>query len=365
MSDPPANPPDNPPTPRKACCTPSAQAMASMMSIQPAADFTAGAYAQGGAVTPQSAVSENITHANTGETANMVLLEGGVFAMGTDVSEAYPEDGEGPVRDVTVDAFWMDATCVTNTQFAEFVQATGYKTEAECFGWSFVFQGHLPGKYVERSRSGQVKGGGSPPGVPWWLAVPEANWRRPFGPRSDIGDRMDHPVVQVGWNDATAYCRWAGKRLPTEAQWEYAARAGKAQTRFPWGEQLEPRNRHRCNVFQGRFPDHDTADDGFAGTCPANHFQPNAFGLWNMIGNVWEWCADWFSPNWHVPESPETRHNPRGPGDDAPNLTHKAQKGGSYLCHRSYCNRYRLGARTGNTPDSATTNAGFRCVRDV
>jgi formylglycine-generating enzyme required for sulfatase activity len=169
---------------------------------------------------------------------------------------------------------------------------------------------------------------------------------------------MDHPVVHVSWRDAQAYCQWASKRLLTEAEWEYAARGGGDQTRYPWGSELTPKGKHRCNIWQGKFPEENTAEDGYIGTAPARSYRPNGFGLYNVCGNVWEWCRDWFSPTWHL-SGPII--NPLGPdmGEQ------KAMRGGSFLCHKSYCNRYRLGARTGNTPDSSTSNCGFRCARDV
>ncbi|MEM9882415.1 MAG: formylglycine-generating enzyme family protein [Planctomycetota bacterium] len=302
----------------------------------------------------------------------MVRLDGGPFLMGTDHPKGYPEDGEGPVREVRLDPFWIDATSVTNAAFADFIEDTGYVTEAQRFGWSFVFHLHVPRKYQDKLRRDA-----SVPQTPWWLAVPGARWDRPYGERSSIKDVMDHPVVQVSWNDAAAYARWAGKRLATEAEWEYAARGGREQTIYPWGDQLEPRGKHRCNVWQGRFPVENDAADGFVGTCPVTAFTPNGYDLSNVCGNVWEWTNDWFSATWHVEENEATRVNPIGPvppppppperGDAKPQaaFSHKVQKGGSYLCHASYCNRYRLGARTANTPDSATTNNGFRCVRDV
>ena len=294
----------------------------------------------------------------------MIRLDGGSFRMGTDDPAGFAEDGEGPVRSVEVRPFWIDPGAVTNAQFAAFIQDTGYTTEAERFGWSFVFHLHLPKKYAQSLRENARV-----PQTPWWLAVPGARWDRPFGERSSIKMLMDHPVVQVSWNDAQAFCRWAGRRLPTEAEWELAARGGRDQSIFPWGDQLEPRGQHRCNVWQGKFPENNTADDGYVGTAPVNAFAPNGLGLFNVSGNVWEWTADWFSPTWHADDRPDTRNNPRGPipaseGGHGPDFTHKVQKGGSYLCHASYCNRYRIGARTGNTPDSATTNNGFRTVCD-
>jgi formylglycine-generating enzyme required for sulfatase activity len=178
--------------------------------------------------------------------------------------------------------------------------------------------------------------------APWWRQVEGACWRRPEGPHSDVEARMDHPVVHVSWNDATAFARWAGKRLPTEAEWECAARGGLEGKPFPWGDELEPGGRHRMNVWQGRFPDQNTLADGFYGTCPVDAFEPNGYGLHNTTGNVWEWTADW--------------HDAARPAD-------RGARGGSYLCHESYCRRYRVSARNPMTADSSSGNVGFRCAR--
>jgi formylglycine-generating enzyme required for sulfatase activity len=185
-----------------------------------------------------------------------------------------------------------------------------------------------------------------------------AEWSRPEGPDSSIRGREHYPVVHVSWNDAAEFAKWAGKRLPTEAEWEYAARGGLEQKIYPWGDELTPGGRHLCNIWQGVFPDEDTAEDGYAGTAPVDAYPPNGYGFYTITGNVWEWCYDWFDPRYHVTG---TRHNPVGPTEGAA----KVMKGGSYLCHKSYCNRYRVAARTSNTADSSTTNIGFRCVRDV
>jgi sulfatase modifying factor 1 len=290
-------------------------------------------------------------HAPSSSVDNMVFLEGGEFFMGTDDEEGFPADGEGPVRKVKLKPFYIDACTVSNTDFSTFVQATGYKTEAEMFGWSFVF--HLLVSEQVASQVTQVV-----QGSPWWLNVAGAYWKHPEGADSSIRDRMDHPVVHVSWNDAMAYCQWAGKRLPTEAEWEYAARGGLEKKRYPWGDLLKPDNEHRCNIWQGKFPVKNNASDGYISTAPVKSFPPNGFGLYNVAGNVWEWCGDWFSPVFHI-NGP--RENPLGPLSG----TAKVMRGGSYLCHKSYCNRYRVAARSANTPDSSTGNLGFRCAADV
>jgi len=264
--------------------------------------------------------------------SQMLSLPGGSFLMGTDYAGACPGDAEGPVREVTVSPFMIGACAVTNAEFAGFVSGTGYRTDAERYGWSFVFWSH-----IAESRFPEVVED-TAAATPWWCKVPDACWRAPEGPGSDLAERVDHPVVHVSWNDAAAYAAWAGLKLPTEAQWEYAARGGLEQRLYPWGDELKPNGEHRCNIWQGQFPLEDTAEDGFAGTCPVDAFPPNGFALYCMTGNVWEWCADSFG-------------------------TGKVMKGGSFLCHASYCDRYRVAARTSNTTDSSASNIGFRCVR--
>lgn len=278
----------------------------------------------------------------------MVALPGGRFLMGTDDGVGFAADGEGPARPVTVGPFLIDPVAVTNARFAAFVERTGYVTEAERFGWSYVFGGFLPSDL----RSGAPR----PPGAPWWCGVEAATWRQPEGPGSTTDGREEHPVIHVSWNDATAFCEWAGARLPTEAEWEFAARGGLEQRTYPWGDQLRPRGQHRCNIWQGRFPDVNTGEDGFVGTAPVTAFEPNGYGLYNMAGNVWEWCADW----WTTSFGRKPQVDPKGPASGSA----RVMRGGSYLCHASYCNRYRVAARTHNTPDSSTGNLGFRCVRD-
>ena len=261
-----------------------------------------------------------------------VELPGGTFLMGSADPDANPADGEGPIRVASVEPFAIDRYAITNREFAAFVAETGYVTDAERYGASFVFAGFLPDD--------------APPtravaAAPWWREVVGAAWCRPEGPGSTVSDRLDHPVVHVSWRDANAFCRWAGVRLPTETEWEYAARGGLEGRRFPWGDELEPGGEHRCNIWQGVFPSENTGADGWIGTAPVDAFAPNGFGLHNVCGNVWEWCANRFTP--------------------AAGL--RAIRGGSYLCHASYCNRYRVAARSGNTPDSSTGNTGFRVVR--
>ncbi|MEO3749988.1 formylglycine-generating enzyme family protein [Streptomyces sp. B6B3] len=280
----------------------------------------------------------------------MVTLPGGAFLMGTEDATGFPDDGEGPVREVRVAPFEIDAYAVTNRRFAAFVEATGHVTDAERFGWSFVYAGFLPGELRRQARR--------PPDTPWWCGVPGADWRRPEGPGSTIEDRGDHPVVHASWADAAAFCDWAGLRLPTEAEWEFAARGGLAGARYPWGDELTPDGEHRCNIWQGSFPFKNTGEDGYLGTAPVDAYQPNGHGLYNVAGNVWEWCADWFSADWHVTAS---RRDPKGP----PSGDARVIRGGSYMCHESYCNRYRVAARSRNTPDSSGGNTGFRCARTL
>jgi len=279
----------------------------------------------------------------------MIALPGGRFLMGTDYPYGFPNDGEGPVRPVVLSPFRIDSTPVTNAQFATFADATGYRTEAEAFGWSFVFWSHLPEDSFRDLVSDTL------PGAPWWCKVHGATWRSPEGPGSNVLVRADHPVVHVSHNDAAAYLTWSGKVLPTEAEWEYAARGGLEQALYPWGNELQPHGRHLCNIWQGEFPVSDTGEDGFAGTCPVKVFPPNGYGLYSATGNIWEWAADWFGREHSAEETTNSTGPNRGSG--------RVLKGGSFLCHASYCNRYRVAARTENTPNSSTSNIGFRGVR--
>jgi formylglycine-generating enzyme required for sulfatase activity len=285
----------------------------------------------------------------------MARVDGGTFTMGTDSDEGFAADGEGPTREVGIDTFYMDRYAVTNAKFVEFIRETGYTTDAERYGWSFVFQGLL----TDDARSHVLQ---NVDAAPWWFAVEGANWLNPYGLGSNVieDELLKHPVTHVSWRDAAAYADWAGKRLPTEAEWEYAARGGLEQKRYPWGDELQPDGEHRCNIWQGEFPEHNTADDGYLATAPVNAYEPNGHVLYNVSGNVWEWCADWFSVDYHT-SSAHDRDNPTGPNDGDQRL----MRGGSYLCHRSWCNRYRVAARWKSTPDSSTGNIGFRCVVDA
>jgi formylglycine-generating enzyme len=274
-------------------------------------------------------------------------LAGGEFRMGSP-QPGIDEDGEGPVRTVQVSAVAIAAHAVTNAQFGEFVGETGYVTDAERLNWSFVFHAFVPPAVKRRIVN-------VPGETPWWYPVPHAYWAQPEGPGSTMLDRIDHPVVHVSWNDAKAYCHWAGARLPTEAEWEFAARGGLDQRIYPWGDDLTPDGEHRCNIWQGQFPVINTAEDGYVGTAPVDAYAPNAFGLHNVVGNVWEWCADFFARDDHVATS---HSDPIG----AHPTGLRSLRGGSFLCHASYCNRYRVAARSSNTPDTSAGNIGFRVV---
>ncbi len=267
------------------------------------------------------------------------------FIMGDALGDGNPADGEMPPHAVRLDAFEIDATPVTNADFDRFVTVTGYRTEAESFGFSAVF--HLAVRAAEGEFLGQ------PAGTPWWIGVRGADWRHPGGSLSGLDGLLDHPVVHVSWNDAVAYCGWTGRRLPTEAEWECASRGGVAGKRYPWGDDLG--EDWACNIWQGQFPTVNTQDDGWLTTAPVRSYQPNDYGLWQTVGNVWEWCSDWWDPLYYA-------HSPTYAPSGAEIGEVRILRGGSYLCHDSYCNRYRNSARSSNTPDSSMGNAGFRTV---
>ncbi|MGK7871051.1 formylglycine-generating enzyme family protein [Falsiroseomonas sp. E2-1-a20] len=276
------------------------------------------------------------------DAAEVLHIPAGVVTLGTD-TPFFREDGEGPGRRVTIRAFRIDAHAVTNRRFAAFVAATGFRTEAERFGWSYVFLDFLPAGLTSES----------PPGTPWWRRVDGAYRAAPEGPGSSVFDRQDHPVTHIAWNDAAAFAAWAGGRLPNEAEWEYAAKGGDDGARFSWGE-AEPDDANAlCNIWQGRFPASNTAADGFIGTAPVDAFRPNGFGLFNACGNVWEWCADPFRVR-SLASAAKQRNKAAAAERE------RVMKGGSYLCHRSYCYRYRIAARAGRSPDTSAGHTGFR-----
>jgi formylglycine-generating enzyme required for sulfatase activity len=304
------------------------------------------------AVNQSSEKPESKRSPHYGSREGMVLIEAGSFLMGTDSDKGWEADGEKKVIEVSLDPYWISRCCVTNREFGEFVDDTGHVSEAEQFGWSYVFHILLQKSVLKRLKPQNVQG------LEWWYGVEGAFWRKPEGPGSNIKKRMDYPAVHISWSDAVAYCQWKGHRLPTEAEWEKAARGGLEQKIYPWGDELHPEGKHRCNIWQGNFPLANTAEDGHVGPAPAKSFRANGFGMYNLVGNVWEWCSDWFSPNWRLIHK---EPNPQGPDSGGS----KVMKGGSYLCHDSYCNRYRVAARTSNTPDSSTGNLGFRTAMDV
>lgn len=270
----------------------------------------------------------------------MSLIPGGKYLIGTN-EPVFEDDKEGPEREVELERFYLDKYEVSNSDFQDFVKQTGYVTEAEKFGDSFVFKILIsPGVQQEYEDFRVLQ-------APWWYKVKDVNWKQPEGVGSSIKERLDHPVVHVSWNDADSYCTWRKKRLPTEAEWEAACRGGKKRKLFPWGNKLMPNGQHWMNIWQGEFPDSNTADDGAISTCPVDKYRQNEFDLYNIVGNAWEWTID----PWTAADT--TKENPD-----------RVKKGGSYLCHKSYCYRYRCAARSQNSQDSSAGNLSFRCAKD-
>lgn len=309
--------------------------------------------------------------------AGMVWIPGGEFSMGSvnpvgmDGGGDHGMDDARPVHRVYVDGFYMDATEVTNAQFAAFVKATGYVTFSERKPNPADFPGVpeeqlVPGSAVFTPPAGPVPLNNY---LRWWRYVGGADWRHPDGPQSNIYGKDNFPVVQVTWDDAAAYAKWAGKRLPEEAEWEFAARGGKAGELYPWGNQMKPDNKWMANIYEGSFPDKDNGADGYVGTAPVKQYTPNAYGLYDIAGNVWEWCADWYRPDYYtqLAKQKTTTKNPKGPAasydPDEPNAKKKVQRGGSFLCTDQYCTRYMVGTRGKGEISSASNHIGFRCVK--
>ena len=309
----------------------------------------------------------------------MVWIPGGMFSIGCLDPRGIPHGGDKPMTDarpihsVTVDSFWIDATEVTNQQYSRFVEATKYVTVAEIPPRPEDF----PGAPLENLVAGSIVF--TPPDQPvplsnhlqWWAYVPGANWRHPLGPESTINDKLDYPVVHIAFEDAVAYADWAGKRLPTEAEWEFASRGGLTGNTYPWGDEFRPNGKWMANIWQGKFPVQNTAEDGFVGIAPVRQYSPNAYGLFDVSGNVWEWCADWYRPDTYQkqrndelpsvnPSGPDTSFDPQEPG-----IAKRIQRGGSFLCTEQYCSRYILGTRGKGEVSSGCNHVGFRCVQDA
>ena len=300
----------------------------------------------------------------------MAWIPAGEFWMGSDDPQF--RDAR-PVHRVRVAGFWIDRTEVTNAQFEKFIEATGYVTVAEKTPRAEDFPGAPPENLVAGSVVFRPPNGPVPLDTHfrWWTYVKGANWRHPEGPATNLKGRENHPVVHVAWQDAQAYAKWAGKRLPTEAEWEFAARGGLDRKAFPWGDQLQPAGKIMCNSFQGNFPYKNTGGDGFVGAAPVGSFAPNGYGLHDMSGNVWEWCADWYRPDSfaRLARAGDVALSPQGPADSLdpaePGVAKRVMKGGSYLCTDQYCSRYMPGGRGKGEPDTGTSHLGFRCVQSA
>jgi formylglycine-generating enzyme len=305
----------------------------------------------------------------------MVWIPGDEFVMGSTHPGA-PRT-EQPAHKVRVDGFWMDEHEVTNAEFRRFVEETGYVTTAEKpVDWE-EFKKQLP-EGMPKPPPEELGPGAlvfTPPSGPvpldranqWWRIVPHANWKQPEGPGSNLDGRDDHPVVNVSWDDAVAYAKWAGKRLPTEAEWEFAARGGLAGKKYTWGDEPPAEDSKLANIWQGDFPHKNLKLDGYERTAPVKSYPPNGYGLYDMAGNVWEWCSDWYRADVYEFRGPDVAVNPQGPSDfwdpNEPRVPKRVTRGGSYLCHVTYCESYRPGARRGSAVDTGMSHIGFRCVQ--
>jgi formylglycine-generating enzyme required for sulfatase activity len=363
----------------KAVANPQQPAPAS--ATQPAACCTVipsrfGLAAANGPTTGPSAAPGPVAATET--PAGMVWVPGGEFTMGSDAADAEPQ--ERPAHRVRLDGFWMDQTTVTNADFRRFVDATGYVTTAERKpDWEEIRKQAPPGTPkppAEKLVPSSVVFTPPDHGVrlddqsQWWRWTPGADWRHPEGPKSNIEGKDDHPVIHVSWDDAVAYCRWAGKRLPTEAEWEFAARGGLEGRRFFWGDDPLDEDHPQCNTWQGRFPDVNTNRDGYPRSSPVKAFKPNGFGLYAMAGNVWQWTADWYRADAFVllerSTGGQVAVNPSGPDrgfdPNQPRMPERVVRGGSFLCNASYCASYRISARRGTDPQTSLSHTGFRGV---
>ena len=330
--------------------------------------------------TPQNKFSEKPiilkSHKKSSDNKNMVLIPGGVFSMGGD-GDGWKD--EFPKHKVEIDSFWMDINEVTNNQFLEFVNSTGYITTAESnIDWNQMKMDLppntpkpddsylVPSSLVFFPTSGAVNLNNV---SQWWKFINGANWRQPQGPGSNIDGKGNHPVVHVSWYDAIAYCEWAGSRLPTEAEWEYASRGGIIDATFSWGNEDLDEGKLKANTWNGNFPYYNSKDDGFIYTADVRSFDPNGYGLFDMSGNVWEWCSDWYDENYYYSVSEILSVNPQGPPksyhSNEPYAQKKVSRGGSFLCHKSYCTGYRNSMRMKSTPDTSSMHTGFRTVRSL
>jgi formylglycine-generating enzyme required for sulfatase activity len=361
---------------REAISAPSSSTSASTAA---AAQQEPGAAPPGPLSTQHSALSTQhsiAAEAEPGEAPpGMAWIPGGEFLMGTDDPQAHP--AERPAHRVRVDGFWIDKTEVTNAEFRRFVDATGYVTTAvRPVDWEQL-KTQLPPGTPKPPDAHLVPGSlvFTPPDRPvpldditnWWRWVPGASWRHPEGPGSSIAGKDDHPVVHVSWDDAAAYAKWAGKRLPTEAEWELASRGGLEGKKYAWGDEFRPGGKTLANTWQGTFPETNTDEDGFSRTSPVKSFPPNGYGLYDMIGNVWEWCADWYRPDtYRLDAGRSAVINPTGPeksyDPEEPYQPKRVTRGGSFLCSANFCTNYRPSARRGTATDSGSSNLGFRCV---